>query len=147
MALKFCEWKDEYLVGDLIIDGEHKKICETACAFGQLVESGTVYFREAMTMVREVVQHINAHFAHEEMLMSIYNADDVDLEEQKREHYKLRIAFNSILAEVRDQKTETFQEACYALLDKLYDLIMDHIRTTDARTLQKCIYSHDMSVR
>jgi hemerythrin-like metal-binding protein len=146
-ALKFCEWDDTYLVGDLIIDGEHKKFCDMACAFGQLVEFGEVSYREAMTMVREVIQHVNAHFAHEEMLMSIYNADNADLEAHKREHHILRVTLNKALAEVRDQKTETFQEACHVLLDELHDLIVDHIKTMDARTLQKCISSHNAAVR
>ena len=146
-TLKFCEWNDEYLVGDLIIDGEHKKICETACAFGQLVEAGEVTYREAMTTVREVVQHVNAHSAHEEMLMSIYNADNVDLEEHKREHLKLRATLNKALAEVREQKTETFQEACHMLLDELHELVIDHIKTMDARTLQKCIKAHDQGIK
>ena len=145
--LKFCEWDDSFLVGDLIIDGEHKKICEVACAFGQLVESGEVSYREAMVMVREVMQHVNAHFAHEEMLLSIYNADPADLEEHQKEHLKLRLTLNRTLAEVRDQKTESFQEACHRLLDELHDLIVDHIKTTDARTLRKCIHKHDSEIR
>lgn len=146
-VLKFCQWDDSYIVGDLIIDGEHKKICEMACAFGQLVESGEVLYREAMVMVREVMQHVNAHFAHEEMLLSIYNADSTDLEEHRKEHLRLRATLNKALSEVRDQKTETFQSACHRLLDELHDLIVDHIKTTDARTLRKCIHKHDSEIR
>jgi hemerythrin-like metal-binding protein len=146
-TIKTCEWNDSCLVGDLILDGEHKKICDMTRVFDQLVENGNISFREAMTMVREVMQHINAHFAHEEMLLSLYNADPNDLADHRKEHDHLRLTFNRTLAKVRDQKTETFQDACIQLLEKLHELLADHIKTIDVRTLRNCINKYDSEVR
>ena len=66
-------WSDLYLVGDLLIDGEHKKIIEMTCTFKTLVEQNRIEYREALELAREVAYHITTHFQHEEFLLEKLN--------------------------------------------------------------------------
>ena len=134
--IEFCEWRDEYLTGDALIDGEHQRICEMACLFGRQVEAGTITYREAISVVREVMRHIVSHFIHEEILLTIYGISEQDIIKHKREHQRLRILFTAAADEIRDQRSDTFQQACLNLLNYLHMLITQHIQEEDVQLLK-----------
>jgi len=142
MLLKMCrELEVEYLIGDMLIDGEHKQIIDTACAFSEGIESGTLSYRDALNMLRVVLSHINTHFQHEELLLKLYNADSADIELHKREHVRLKIILTAAMENLREQEQEDagFKEACITLAGNLYDLITNHILTVDKQTLLPCV--------
>ena len=144
MTLKVCQdWGDQYIVGDTLVDSEHKRIIEMACSFAKLIEADALSYREALNTVREVIFHITTHFQHEELLLELYNADAADIERHKREHIKLKAILQAAIDDIRDQKTIPFKDACIALANDLYDLVADHITTVDKETLQPCISAHD----
>lgn len=142
--LKACqEWDDRYLVGDLLVDGEHKRLIEMSCAFGRLIEVNALSYREALKIVREVLFHVTTHFQHEELLLQIYNADPEEIEMHKKEHTKLKIILCAAAEEVRDHQDCTFKDACINLTNIIYELVTNHIATVDKETLEPCIRKHD----
>jgi hemerythrin-like metal-binding protein len=142
MNLQVCRgWDEQYLVGDTLVDGEHKRIIEKTCSFARVVEVGAISYREALDMAREVLFHINTHFQHEELLLELYNADSADIELHKKEHAKLRVMFLAAVEEIREQ--EDFRKACIIMVNDLYELIANHIATVDKETLSPCITTHD----
>jgi hemerythrin-like metal-binding protein len=145
--VKVCqEWNDDYVIGDLLIDGEHKKIIEMACTFARLVESGNVSYRDALEMAREVANHISAHFSHEELLLTLYNTDIQEITHHKDEHAKFKAILSLSVDSVRDVgQGEEFIDACIDLTNKLYDMITEHIATVDKDTLAPCIAAHEYS--
>lgn len=144
MTLKVCQnWGDQYLVGDILVDSEHKRIVEMACTFAKLIEADALSYRDALNTIREVIFYTTTHFQHEELLLELYNADAADIELHKKEHTKLKAIFQAAVDDVRDQKTIPFKDACITLANDLYDLIADHITTVDKEMLQPCISAHD----
>ena len=139
MLIKACqEWDDSYLVGDLLVDGEHKRLVEMTCTFGNLILAEALSYREALKIVREVLFHITTHFQHEELLLELYNACIADIELHKKEHAKLKVILYSAAENVREQQGIAFKEACVDLANNLYELVTNHIATVDKETLGPC---------
>lgn len=141
--MDLCDgWSDFYLVGDLLIDGEHKKIIEMTCTFKTFAEQNRLEYREALDLVREVMYHITTHFQHEEFLLDVYGGDPEGIKHHKEEHRRFYKILSSAIQEVQDQKSQSFQDACLALIGDLHQLIADHIATVDKETLGPCLAEH-----
>ena len=145
MLIKACQWDDVFLVGDLLVDGEHRRLIEMTCSFARLVDVGAISYREAMNLAREVMFHVTTHFQHEELLLELYNASSIDIELHKREHTKLKIILGAAVEDVREQEGLLFREACISLCNNLFEFITDHIATVDKETLRPCIAAHSKS--
>jgi len=145
--VKVCQdWNEDYLVGDLLIDSEHKKIIEMACSFARLVETGEISYREALEMAREVANHISAHFTHEELLLNLYNTNIREIMAHKEEHAKFKALLSKSIESVRDAgQGQEFIDSCIELTNDLYDMITKHVASVDKETLSPCIKAHEHS--
>ena len=134
-----CIWGDDLLVGNLIIDGEHKFICELVVSFNTKLIDSTISYREALELAHNVVYHIYSHCAREEILMSLHNASLEDINLHRRIHAEDRVKLSNFLDKIRDQSATNINQACSQLIEQLYILVIEHIKTIDVPLLKKCL--------
>jgi len=66
-VFQLLEWKDEYCIGHVVVDGEHKRLFQLANRILELADpSSTGEFDE---VVKELFRYMEYHFRHEEELM------------------------------------------------------------------------------
>lgn len=120
-------WKDEYLVGNILIDAEHRYAVSLIEAYQDLQQNS--YHKPYMLemVVRMLAEHITTHFNHEQTLMEIaeqysYTGKDAHLDE----HTKLK---NEILPLIESGEEENILKAA--------GLIFDHTSNYDSELAGK----------
>lgn len=115
--MKF-EWKDEYLIGDTIIDNEHQRLFELA---NVVTHSSTN--DELINGVMRLYRHIREHFSDEEKLMKEH--DYPDYERHLGEHNQMLSLLTSKSDAIREGKWNKNQIA------EFMTLWISHITTND----------------
>jgi len=120
------EWKDNYAVGNDVIDREHKELIEQINQLYELLARSTDTHRVEV-MLGDIQADISAHFAFEELMMS--EADFAEYEEHKKDHETLLDQINDMVFSFSEDP-ETGRQL---LKDKLSNWFARHFVTFDAR--------------
>lgn len=122
--MPLIEWNDELLVGDAVIDEDHRRLAETVNALHEDIVQGHSMSRVQAALVA-LVSHASRHFRHEERLMR--DSGYPGFEEHTQQHEKLEADITSLL------KRFEAGESLYSLrvMDFLADWLLIHISTSD----------------
>lgn len=122
--MPLIEWNDELLVGDPVIDEDHRRLAETVNALHENIVQGHSMNRVNAALI-ELVSHADRHFRHEERLMR--EKDYPGYEEHKRQHEDLEADIAALL------KRFEAGESLYSLriMDFLADWLLTHIHLSD----------------
>ena len=80
------EWQNSYLVGDALIDSEHKRLFEIARHAKEVVEP-SMRKQKVKDEVKNIYDYSKTHFKHEEEYME--HIQYPDIEDHKKEHYHI----------------------------------------------------------
>lgn len=115
------------LIGVPEIDEEHKTLFELISKTDSALKAGDGSIAEALTLLNELKQYAQNHFAHEEAYME--QIHDAELKRQKAEHAAFIEKINSYsFANVTDENAKTIM---LDLLEYLSKWLMGHILGSD----------------
>ncbi|MBQ6812433.1 MAG: bacteriohemerythrin [Agathobacter sp.] len=115
------------LIGVAEIDDEHKSLFELIAKTDSALKAGDGSISEALTLLNELKQYAQNHFAHEEAYME--QIHDAELKRQKAEHAAFIEKINSYsFANVTDENAKTIM---LDLLEYLSKWLMGHILGSD----------------
>lgn len=120
-------WEERFVIGIPIIDDEHKrlvKLCNELYKAVMLGENSTRKDTVRATL-KECVDYVNIHFAHEEKLMQVCGYKDFDM--HKKEHVEFT---KMVLGKCQKFEKETFYSSM-EFVKFLYQWILSHIAHTD----------------
>ena len=122
--MSFMDWKPEFSVGVAEIDSQHKKLVALLSRLYEAMQEGNG--KEALgSVLSELVNYCNTHFAAEERLMSKYGYPG--LENHKGVHRKMTIKAASLERDfTHSAAPPTIQVANF-----LKDWLTKHIMETD----------------
>ncbi len=120
------EWRDEFSVGNVVIDREHKNLIEQINGLYELLFHSTDSLK-IESLLDDIHANISAHFAFEELLMS--EAAFAEYEEHRKDHETLLDQINDMVFSFSEDP-ETGRQL---LKDKMSNWFANHFVTFDAR--------------
>lgn len=121
-------WKEEYSIGNSVIDDQHKRLFELGRQIHALLKQkrGMDKYDDLMVLIKELADYTIYHFDFEEGMLEAVGYPD--LERHHEEHRK----FNEKLDEVASQDVDQFQnKVAFEMLGFVADWIERHILDTD----------------
>ena len=125
-----CEFSEEYMIGNDLIDNEHRELCRLIGKANDLVREGIEAFQcdEIMELLGELKAYTEFHFTDEEEYMESIQYEG--LEAQKRAHK----AFVYKIGEIQRKDIEEHpQEYMQSLVEYLLSWLINHILHTDKK--------------
>lgn len=135
MKENVCEFSEEYLVGNELIDNEHRELFRLIGKANDLVRAGVDASQcdEIMDILGELKAYTEFHFRDEEEYMESIAYEG--LEAQKRAHR----AFEYKLGEIQKEEIEKQpQEYMQSLVEFLLGWLINHILYTDKKIPTDC---------
>lgn len=127
MEAKDLSWKDAYLVGDPLIDAEHRAFFNQANAVMDSLRTGARK-DDARLFYESFVKTLEAHFSDEEELMRRIGYPDLDAH---------RACHDDLLAGAalveRGLKTTVAGDELRAFIRRLLNLLVEHVVAEDMR--------------
>lgn len=118
---------NDCLIGVPEIDDEHRNLFDLIARTNDALQNDKGSVAEAMTLLNELKQYAQTHFAHEERYME--EIQDAELERQKKEHAAFTEKVNSYsFADVTD---ENAKDIMLEILEYLSKWLMGHILGSD----------------
>ena len=112
MSLKF-EWKDEFSIGNEVIDAEHKNLFDIANRFFA-IEDPKANPDAVKTVIVELYDYMRNHFVHEEAYMQEIAYPEINEQVEKHKHIisemNLILKYSRGFNEVEDKLTVLMQE-------------------------------------
>lgn len=124
-GMSLFQWRDEYLVGNTIIDGQHKRLFQLADKFDVAMQQGKATATMQGTL-SELIDYTKGHFATEERLMQ--QSKYLDYPRHKQEHDRLTLKVVEFQANFADRKATTSDVLMF-----LKDWLTHHIGETDTK--------------
>jgi len=121
-------WKEEYSVGDPIIDAQHRQLIGTMNQLSELLTGDAYRLDDALTIFTQLAVYVLDHFGYEEQCMAACNYPPAELAAHKATHAGL-------VKQVRDFQKKVGSGDREALRDLLPFLsgvwLTEHICHTD----------------
>jgi len=121
------EWQDSYLIGNTLIDGEHKKLFEIARKAKEVVEP-SLKKQKIKDEVHSIYEYSKTHFKHEEEYMELIKFPD--LKEHKKEHIKIIEAMRDFIQKITSMSTVEFEKQLSYFIETL---MLGHILLNDKK--------------
>ena len=122
------EWQDSYLIGDTLIDGEHKKLFEIARKAKEVVDP-SMRKQKIKDEVHSIYEYSKTHFKHEEEYMELIKFPG--LEEHKKEHLKIIEAMSEFIKKIASMSAKEFEKQLSYFIETL---MLGHILLNDKKT-------------
>jgi len=123
------KWQDSYLIGDTLIDNEHKKLFEIARKAKEVVEP-SMRKQKIKDEVRSIYEYSKTHFRHEEEYMDFIKFPA--LEEHKKDHMKIIEAMNDFIKKISSMSAIEFEKQLSYFIETL---MLGHILLNDKKTI------------
>ncbi len=120
-------WEERFAIGIPIVDSEHKRLVEMCNELYKAIVSGKADERKTFVFntLKECVDYVKTHFAHEEKLMQVCGYKDFDM--HKKEHVEFT---KKVLEKCRNFEKENYYSSMQ-FVKFLYGWILSHIAHTD----------------
>ena len=129
-------WKDEYSVGVVEIDTQHKQLFSIINDLATLINTSPS--KESIgTIVNQILEYKKEHFATEEKYFEQFQYDGAA--EHIRQHQLFTKTITSLVEKYKDDSL-TF---AFALVDYLEDWLISHLQTYD-RKYVICFQEHGL---
>ena len=136
MSLNRLEWNDEYSVGVVELDDQHKKMFATINELLEAISSG--HTEEHLDgIVNFLIKYKMFHFSTEEKYFKEFNYDGAE------EHIAKHKEFNDKLNSLKEKYPKYTNEFAFELVDFLEDWLIGHLLTTDHKYI-KCFHDHGL---
>jgi len=123
------KWQDSYLIGDALIDSEHKKLFEIARKAKEVVEP-SMRKQKIKDGIRNIYEYSKTHFKHEEEYMSFIKFPAI--EEHKKAHLKIIEAMNNFIKKSSSMSAIEFEKQLSYFIETL---MLSHILINDKKTI------------
>jgi hemerythrin len=121
----FIEWKDEYLIGNPLIDYDHQTLVNLTNELYERVRAGEGQARIADT-IRCLIEYVERHFAREEEIFRATDYPDADAHAEK--HRQIEKTVRDIAARYQTDPGAIDADEVLAFLQKW---LTNHILRTD----------------
>ena len=130
------EWNEEYSVGVLEIDNQHKQLFTI---INELIEIVGCHFNQddVIKIIDSLIEYKKIHFATEERYFKEFNFSGA--EEHILEHKK----FETDLAKIREDNKDDLCCFVFALIEFMEDWLVSHLMTMDQK-YKECFKSHGL---
>ena len=132
------DWKQEYDIGILEIDDQHKELFKMVNNIKTSILKGVNSEQIIKTVFTNIVEYTQKHFASEEVLMKKMHFPGVDI--QKRQHQQL---ITDIVTKLKGMKTGTKQNPTI-MYNFLNQWLLNHIVSEDQK-LRDFVYKRRQS--
>lgn len=125
-----CQFSEEYLVGNELIDNEHKELFRLIGKANTMVREGIDASRcdEVMDILAELKEYTEFHFSDEEEYMESIHYEG--LEAQKRAHAAFVYKITNIKKEEIEKQPQEYMQS---LVEYLLGWLINHILYTDKK--------------
>ncbi len=120
-------WKEEYILGQGLIDKEHQELFKIANRALDVISSDEK-ITKLILLVKEVYTHIDIHFTHEEKYMLSINYPEID--RHINLHKNMLDSLNDLITEISLLDIYTIQKR---LMDFIHEYFVKHIITEDKK--------------
>jgi hemerythrin len=120
-------WKEEYKIGQDLIDNEHQKLFDIANEALSIISSDEKT-AELKLLVEELYTYIAKHFTHEETYMISINYPEID--HHKELHKGMLTSLNDLILEINLLDIDIIQKK---LMDFIHEYFIKHIITEDKK--------------
>ena len=132
------EWKDEYDIGILEIDEQHRELFKMVNNIKKSILKGVSPQQIIKTVFTDIVDYTQKHFTSEEALMKKMHFPGIDI--QKRQHKQL---ITDIVRKLKEMKAGT-QHNPIIMYTFLNQWLLNHIITEDQK-LREFVYKRRQS--
>jgi hemerythrin len=126
MEENFVVWSDDYSVGSVLIDNQHKELAAMTNELFRSCEQSRGRMASFMKTIQRAVNYAKTHFATEEIFMRKVNYHDYIA--HKREHEEF---VNEVLRQVKSFEAGTCAPVDFAMF--LKNWLLNHIAVSDKK--------------
>lgn len=129
MTQKLAEWKEEYSVGVVEIDNQHKQLVESINQLETCMSEGKVK-EDLMKILNELINFSLVHFSTEEKYFKEFNYVNTE------EHIAIHNDFKNKVSDLYQKAKDNKLEISFELIDFLEDWLLEHLKEEDQKYVE-----------
>lgn len=133
---KKLEWDNQYNVGVVELDNQHKGLFAIINELIDAIESNSEE-EHLQHIIDSIIRYKRLHFSTEERYFKEFNYEETEI------HMHAHEMFNKKIAEIQKQNEGNAITFSFALVDFLEDWLIEHLMTVDQH-YKKCFQEHGL---